>query len=153
MTPSDLDDRLDRELRRLPSPPAPPTLLPRVLELVGQRARAPWYRRAWVTWPAGWQVASAAALAVVMIGIALALPGTQRAFEDARSLVAAHVPADAAGFLQIARQGSTLMRVWWDVLLQPVAAYVAVLGIVVSLACAAFWTVLNLLAPGGASQP
>jgi hypothetical protein len=153
MTPSDLDDRLDRELGRLPSPPAPPTLLPRVMAAVDERVRAPWYRRAWITWPAGWQVASATGLAAVVVGLALALPGVQRMVADLWAAVEAHVPDGAAALPRLVRQAATLTRVWWEVLLEPVATYVAVLGLAVSLGCAAFWTALNRLASGGASHP
>src|SRR4029450_4834111 len=58
----------DRELRRLPSPVAPHTLLPRVLAAVDAWARRPWYTRAWFTWPAGGQVASIVAVLLVAIG-------------------------------------------------------------------------------------
>ena len=44
---------VDRELRQLPSPRAPHTLLPRVLAAVEQWTRRPWYARAWFTWPLG----------------------------------------------------------------------------------------------------
>jgi hypothetical protein len=154
MTPTELDDRLDGELQRLPAPAAPPTLLPRVMEAVEKRAHARWYRRAWVTWPAGWQVVSASGIAALVAGLALALPDAQRAAVDLWSVVDAHVPTThAADLLRIGRQVAALMRVSWEVLLQPIAAYVAVLVLAVSLGCTAFWTALNRLAPGGASRP
>ena len=89
----------------------------------------------------------------VVVGLALALPGAQRAAGELWSVVDAHVPAQAADLLRIGRQVAAFMRVSWEVLLQPIATYVAVLVLAVSLGCTAFWTALNRLAQGGASHP
>ena len=62
MNTPDLEPRVDRELRRLPAPRAPHTLLPRVMAAAEAWAERPWYTRAWVTWPLAWQVVSVAAL-------------------------------------------------------------------------------------------
>ena len=62
---TELETRIDRELKRLPELPAPPALLPRVLAVLGRQAVRPWYRRAWQTWPLGLQVASFAVLAAM----------------------------------------------------------------------------------------
>ena len=48
MDPDELASLIDRELRDLPGPRAPRSLLPRVLEAVAE-ARRPWYARAWRT--------------------------------------------------------------------------------------------------------
>src|SRR3954467_15095535 len=66
---NELESRVDRDLRRLPLPMAPATLLPRVLAAVDAWARRPWYTRAWFTWPAGWQAASIVAVLLVAIGL------------------------------------------------------------------------------------
>ena len=58
MHPVDLETVVGQELRRLPMPRAPRTLLPRVLAAVEAWAQRPWYERAWFTWPLGWQIAS-----------------------------------------------------------------------------------------------
>src|SRR6185436_18949429 len=68
MSFDDLERRVHEELRRLPAPLAPSTLLPRVLAAVDAWARRPWYERAWFTWPLGWQIVSAAALALAVYG-------------------------------------------------------------------------------------
>jgi hypothetical protein len=65
----ELEQRMRDELARLPSPGAPPTLLPRVLAAVDAWVSRPWYARAWFTWPLGWQ-------AVSVVFVALALYGT-----------------------------------------------------------------------------
>jgi hypothetical protein len=58
---------IDRELKRLPEVPAPPTLLPRVLRMIEARARLPWYRKAWQGWPTPWRVLSLV-LALTLFG-------------------------------------------------------------------------------------
>src|SRR4051812_50169104 len=65
----DLERRVGDELRRLTSPQAPGTLLPRVLAAVDAWSRRPWYTRAWFTWPLGWQIASIAAAAALVYGV------------------------------------------------------------------------------------
>ena len=58
----------------------------------------------------------------------------------------------AASFTRGADDAATVVRVLWDVVLQPVATYVSVLTISFALACALLWTAVERLAPGGASQ-
>jgi hypothetical protein len=58
----------------------------------------------------------------------------------------------AAAFTQGADDAVTVVRVLWDVLLQPVATYVSILAISLALACALLWTAVERLAPGGVSQ-
>ena len=65
MDPDELASLIDRELRDLPGPRAPRSLLPRVLEAVAE-ARRPWYARAWRTWPRAWQAASVVACALFL---------------------------------------------------------------------------------------
>jgi hypothetical protein len=62
---NELEAQIDRELKSLPPLAAPPTLAPCVMALVASRAVAPWYRRAWMTWP----VALQAAALVVMLAM------------------------------------------------------------------------------------
>jgi hypothetical protein len=42
---------IQRELSRLPMVEAPTSLLPRVMATVEARARQPWWRRSWLSWP------------------------------------------------------------------------------------------------------
>lgn len=131
---ADGDDPLDRELKRLPGPRAPHTLLPRVLEATVHRQAAA--RTGWFTWPVGWRLGS---LAAMLLTVALA----------AELMIAPPQRLSAAA--QSASEVATLVRVLWEVLLQPVATYLFVLGISLALACALAWAALEA-ALGGASQ-
>ena len=72
----DYDQRLEaeisRELKTLPELTAPPALANRVLAALVQRARIPWYRRSWQTWPPALQAASLAVLLGLFGGLCLA---------------------------------------------------------------------------------
>ncbi len=116
----DLERRVHEELRRLPAPKAPHTLLPRVLSAVDAWANRPWYTRAWFAWPVGWQIASAALLVGVVYG-AWRLP-----------------PAPPS---VIAAAGAT--RVIWEALVQPLLPYLVVVMVLMGVACALFGAALN----------
>jgi hypothetical protein len=135
MDPADLDARLDRELKALPAPRAPRTLLPRVLAATVQRpagARA----TGWFTWPLGWRIASIAAVALAVAGF---------------SMLVATPPERVSAAADTASEVATVLRVFWNVMFQPVATYIFVLGISLALACALAWAALEA-ALGGASQ-
>jgi hypothetical protein len=135
MDPVDLDERLDQELRQLPQPRAPRSLLPRVLAAtVDRQGHAS--ATGWFTWPLGWRIASLALLAAVIAG-AWMLP--------------AALPSGVGDAAQTAGEVATVMRVMWDVMLQPVATYLFVLGVSLALACALAWAALEA-ALGGASH-
>jgi hypothetical protein len=57
-----LEASVRRELSGLEELQAPPGLADRVMRAIEQRAAAPWYRRAWQTWPVPLQTASALVL-------------------------------------------------------------------------------------------
>lgn len=63
-----LEAAIDRELKGLPELPAPPTLASRVMAAIEARARVPWYRRSWQTWPVALQ-ATAMAVLVGFFGV------------------------------------------------------------------------------------
>lgn len=142
-TPADDLERLaDRELRRLPAPRAPHTLLPRVMAAVQAWAGRPWYSRAWFTWPLGWQVVSAAALVLVVIGGAMLAPRIQAAGSSAIAAVQIVV----GGVPDVTRPVETTAnsaRILWRTLLEPLASYALVVVVLMLLACAAFGTALN----------
>ena len=121
-----LTEFVDAELRQLPLPRAPETLLPRVMQAVEARARARWYSRAWFTWPWPWRLASIgaiAALAVALWRLPLALP--------------------AAPPSVVAAVGTT--RVIWESLVQPLLPYLVGVMLLMGVACVVFGAALNYL--------
>jgi hypothetical protein len=145
MNAEDLERLVDGALKRLPGPRAPVTLLPRVLAATVHRAPAPWYSRPWVTWPRACQVASIAAVAALVVGLALVRHALQQpplALASAASAGDLHLLAAAA---ESTRHASTLVRVCWQILLAPVAFWVLVLTMSLSLACAGVWATVDRL--------
>ena len=133
MYPAELDRLVDAELRQLPSPRAPQTLLPRVMAAVEQWTRRPWYTRAWFTWPPGWQAASIALLCVLGAGAVLLLPGAASA---------------------VARMASVNVAVvLWRTFVRPVAPYAFAFAALMCLACAVFGAALNHVVFGRTVQP
>ena len=135
MDPVDLDERLDRELKQLPQPRAPRTLLPRVLAATVDRGGLAG-ASGWFTWPLGWRIASAALLVALVAGASMFFTAPPHRISDA---------AETAG------EVATIVRVLWDVMLQPLATYLFVLGVSLALACALAWAALEA-ALGGASH-
>ena len=117
---ADLEQKVDRELRRLPLPRAPHTLLPRVLAAVEAWVNRPWYTRAWFTWPVGWQVASVALLALVVAGVWMLPPAPPSV-----------VVTTNAG------------RVLWRTMVEPFLVYAFGIVVIMCLACAAFGAALS----------
>ena len=152
MDPVELERLTDRALRALPTPRAPRTLLPRVLEAVAAAAERPWYARAWQQWPVGWKLVSAAAAVLVILAATIAGPTVAPAmigWATTTSLPVSWYLADVVRNLNAAWDASRLV---WEVM-EPVARFAAVLLIVMSAACVAFGTALDrVIALGGASE-
>jgi len=147
MNPADLERLVHGELKRLPTPQAPRTLLPRVLAATVQRRPSPWYARPWLTWPLASQAASVAAVGVVVTSVyLLALPALS--WQPG----GVGLPAGLTALLETLSQASALVRVSWRLLLEPVAFAVMVAAVTLSLGCAALWSVLERVALGGASE-
>src|SRR5580765_1932286 len=113
MYPDDLDRLVDRELRELPTPRAPRTLLPRVLAAVEHLTRRPWYARAWLTWPLGWQIVSLVALATIVAGGAVLMPSARVAASDATSRLASGVIGEVAATVNLLDATMNAARVLW----------------------------------------
>jgi hypothetical protein len=124
----DLESAVHEELRALPLPPAPPTLLPRVLAAVEAWARRPWYSRTWFTWPGVWQAVSIAAVAVVAAAAVVGTPWVLQSIEETTAVTAA--------------------RILWRTLAAPLVPYLFAVVMLMCLACAAVGTALNRLAFG-----
>src|SRR6266508_4563329 len=122
--PADLDTLagvVDRELRHLPVPRAPDTLLPRVLAAVERWSRRPWYARAWLTWPVGAQVASLIPLMLLVAGSVMLIP-ILRSAADGASIFAPGVTNDVAEAARRAIATTHAARVLWRTLIEPFVA-------------------------------
>jgi hypothetical protein len=145
MHPVDVETLVGRELRQLPLPRAPHTLLPRVLAAVQAWAQRPWYEREWFTWPFGWQIASIAALILIVGCAAVLLPSTIAAAGAATSTFTGRVMEDVAPVAQLAEVTTNAARVIWRALLEPVVVYAFAIVLLMWLACAAFGAALTRL--------
>ena len=148
MDPVDLERLIARELRNLPEPRAPRSLLPRIMAAAQEMAERPWYQRAWLTWPLAWQIASAALLIGLVTGGALLLP-------QLRTVVAAlafiaDVQGNVVESTRDVEVATTAVRVLWRTLLAPVVPYALGLVLLMCAACAVFGTALNHLVFGRA---
>ena len=129
----DLERLVDRELKQLPLPPAPRTLLPRVMAAAATVRPVAWYRRPWLEWP--WAIQ---ALSVVIFGSLAA--GGWSLWNQAPELASR------------VNQTAAVSRALWNVLFGPITFVVVALTIVVGLACAAAWTAVTRVTFGGASS-
>src|SRR5437660_10344497 len=112
-----------RNLRQLPMPHAPHTLLPRVIAAVQEWARRPWYARAWFTWPRGWQIGSVAALVLVGVGAVMLAPSAQAAATRVASAYGTGVAGDVVGIAERAEATRNAAWILWRALVQPFAVY------------------------------
>jgi hypothetical protein len=139
----DLERVVHDELRRLPLPEAPPTLLPRVVAAVHAWTLRPWYERAWFTWPLGWQVISIAAL-VGLAGAAVVLfPSAEQALVEA---IAARTAVVAATFRSLVGQTEAVVtagRIVWRAVGEPLVPYAFGVVTLMCVACVALATALN----------
>ena len=129
---------VDRQLRGLPPPRAPETLLPRVLAAVRcPVAPARWYGRPWVEWPLVCQAGSVALLAALA-------PFVPFAFEWIGAGMVSRAAGDAAsGVAVVTDDVNTLARVLWRVFLAPAVGYLGTLVAIMCVAGAAFCAALT----------
>lgn len=148
MEPSELGVRVDRALRTLPTPRAPVTLLPRVLEAARQLARRPWYTRAWVTWPGAWQAASVVALLSILVALGLYFPDMSGDVAGLASRTVGTLLAPLAERTAGLRISVEAAEVLWRSLVHPVTRFLLVPFVVMWIACATFGVALARLAFG-----
>jgi hypothetical protein len=152
MHPDELARLVDRELKRLASPRAPETLLPRVMTAVQARPARTGAVGWWYRWPIPVRVLSAAASVAVLAGLLWFWPAMQA------QLAAALAGTTAARFgvvLDVFRQAaaiSTALDALWRTVLQPLSSVVLPLVLLMWAACAAFGAALGRVALGGATQ-
>ena len=148
MDPVDLERLIDRELRSLPAPRAPRTLLPAVMAAANAAANRPWYSRTWLQWPIAWQLASALVLIGVVAGGSVVLPQLRDAVETISFV--ANVRSDVVSSTREVETATTAVRVLWRTLLAPVVPWAFGLVTLMCAACAVFGTALNHLVFGRA---
>ena len=147
---ADLEKSVDEALKALPSPRAPGNLLPRVLLAVQQAALRPWYTREWLSWPRGWQVASAAALLVLLAAVTSGLP---LALETAQtSSLSREVVRPAGAAAQQLAAGVRAAELVWQVLLQPVVSAAALVFLLMASICVVVGVVISRVALGEVFQ-
>ena len=151
MSWTDLEARVDRELKAMPAPEAPATLLPNVMRAVALAAArpTPWYSRAWLTWP---RLAQAASLAFVLMAAVAAWREVPAAWTWAmgEASAATPIPAWFDGVADFGARVLALARVPWQIL-EPVASYFGLLALAASLVMAVFWFAFTRLNAGGVS--
>ncbi len=156
MAIDELQQLIDRELKALPAPRAPQTLLPRVLAATVHAKPGRWYARPWLEWPRRWQLASATVLLALGIGLAIVVgvgPGPHSpAGPPGVSAVADRILRPLATVAVTLEQASALVRACWAVLLAPIASWLLVMALSLSLACGALWSALERNALGGAQR-
>jgi hypothetical protein len=145
----DLEHAVDRELKALPAPAAPSTLLPRVMAAVAQTDRAPWYSRAWLAWPVAAQAASVLALVAAGLAAWWVMPAAWT-WAGGLTAVGAPLAAPIAVAADWAAACVAVGRAVWLVA-QPIFFYFALIAAAASILAAAYWAALNRLALGGAS--
>src|SRR5688572_3359181 len=146
MPRADLEQLVHDELRRLPAPVAPRTLLPRVMAAVHAWAQRPWYERAWFTWPNGLQVLSVATVVGLLAGAAVIAPGVEQLVRDAVASRASGPATAITSALGQAEAGVLAARALWRALGAPLVPYVFVVVALMCLACVTFGTALNRVA-------
>lgn len=140
---AELERHVDHALADLPPLGAPDTLLPRVLAAVQAWAERPWYQRAWLTWPVGLQVASAALLSLVIAGSALAIPLVQAQGAEAIAFASARMPFDVPNLGASLRVTVIALVLTWRTLVQPLLLFVLPIAFMAGVAGAAILTALN----------
>ena len=153
MNAFELDRFVGAQLRALPQPGAPETLLPRVLAAARAWTERPWYAREWFAWPFLWQAASAAMLALI-IGSGVVLTPALHLFL-VRTIVspAAAVTASAAPIAGTLEVFLNVARVIWRGLVGPLLPYAFAIVLLMFGACLAFGLALNRLVVGRVLHP
>jgi len=153
MTPADLEALVHRELKALPRPAAPETLLPRVMTAIQRRLARPWYTRALFTWPLAGQAACLVALLALVGGLGLWLPIAHESGGTLLSALLGNETQRIAG--AAARVGATVnaIEVLRRTLVEPLYAYAVILILTMCATSAVLGAALARVALGGALRP
>ena len=139
----ELERSVDRKLRALPLPQAPPTLLPRVMAAARAWTARPWYAREWVTWPLGWQAGSLGLLIVTLATAAVAVPTMQQLIAQATTSLISSTSIDVPRLTSGLLVSATTLRVIWQAIVQPFLPYLFAVIVLMSLASATVVLALN----------
>ena len=135
----ELEQRIHRELKRLPGVPAPATLVHRVMLAVHEQAHQPWWKRSWSGWPTLLRllfllgtttVACTCVLAFMYVGRDVSLASVTKEVTDQLGFVRPiwDVAAALAGALVwVVRSASPLLV--WSVILTLGALYATSVGL------------------------
>jgi hypothetical protein len=151
MHPDELARLVDRELKRLPTPRAPETLLTRVMTAVQQRPSRTGAVGWWYRWPIAVRALSAAASVAVLAGLWWFWPAMQAQLAGA---LAGTTAARFGVVLDVFRQAaaiSTALDALWRTVLQPLSSVLLPLVLLMWAACAALGAALGRVALGGAT--
>jgi uncharacterized membrane protein YfcA len=152
MHPDDLERLVDRALKQLPGPRAPRTLLPRVIAAIetGQVEKSS--SRPWLSWPMAWKIASLAALVVLGVGLSTLWPSLQSAVQPKIAPALTALTAAVEDVTASVSVVATLVRAFWQVIVQPLLGYVLVLVLMMCAACAVFGAALGRVVLRGVPQ-
>ena len=151
--PEQFEETVGAGLRQLPMPRAPRTLLPRVMAATQQWARRPWYARAWLTWPLGWQLASIAVFCVIGAWAAMLLPTVEGAAVRLATMYTATTTSDMVGIGGHLEATMNAVVILWRIIVRPIAPYAFGFAALMCGACAVFGGALNHVAFGRTVQP
>jgi hypothetical protein len=144
MHSADLERLVDAELRSLPTPYAPRTLLPRVLSAAQNWTLRPWYARAWFTWPLAWQAVAMCALVLLAWGGLTLMSVVHAAMSGGSSAeVVVSAANDVAGFVRGAAVMAEAVQDLCRALLAPIARLLFAIVVVMYVACVVFGAALN----------
>jgi hypothetical protein len=149
MPHDDLERIVDRALKRLPTPRAPHTLLPRVM---AARAAQTQRVRPFLAWPIAWQVASVATLLVLALGVARLWSGTEVLLQQSASPFWSSAAETVGQVTATVTTTVNVGRAVWRALVEPFVGYVLVLILVMCAACATGAAALGRVAVGELSQ-
>jgi hypothetical protein len=146
----ELEQLLDRRLTDVPAPRAPETLVPRVMRAV-RTAPAP-AATGWLSWPLVWQLASGAALAVLVLGVVQLWPVIDATLAAAWARPEAVVGSRLGAIADAVAPFLTAARVIWRVVVEPVGVFLILFIAAMGAASALFGSALRHVAIGGLSR-
>jgi hypothetical protein len=113
------------------------------MEKVHAWSRRPWYERAWLTWPLGWQVASLLLwIGGIVLGVWL-LPVAQQILAAAASSLTTAVATGTAAFDGRVVPAITATRLVWRAVVEPAVPYAFAIVALMGLACTLLGAALN----------